>query len=120
MINQNPGSFKRGMATVLLAAINNSRRFHRAEPFRAWTGLMPCPHQSSHIQRFELGVTKERPARVKRGSYQAAHYASHWGSGLGAICDRQVKVGKTHKQAVGLVMWHRASRVYTMLKEGRT
>ncbi len=39
---------------------------------------------------------------------------------MGAIYYRQmVELGKTHKQAMGVVMSHLASRVYTVLKEDR-
>ncbi len=39
---------------------------------------------------------------------------------MGAIYYRQmVELGKTHKQAMGVVMSHLASRVYTVLKEER-
>ena len=39
---------------------------------------------------------------------------------MGAIYYRQmVELGKTHQQAMGVVMSHLASRVYTVLKEDR-
>jgi hypothetical protein len=52
--------------------------------------------------------------------YQAAHYARIWDPEMGAIYYRQmVELGKTHKKAMGVVMSHRLSRVYAVLKEQR-
>jgi transposase len=108
------------VAPLLLAAIGNVHRFRSAKAFCQWTGLMPRSHQSSHTQRLGLGMTKAGPARVKRALYQAAHYARIWDPEMGAIYYRQmVELGKTHKQAMGVVMSHLASRVYTVLKEER-
>jgi hypothetical protein len=104
----------------LLAAIGDIHRVHSAKALRQWAGVMPRSHQSSHTQRLGLGMTKAGPARVKRAPYQAAHYARIWDPGLGAIYYRQmVDLGKTHKQAMGVVMSHLLSRVYTVLKEER-
>ena len=109
------------IAPLLLAAIGDIHRFPNAKALCQWAGVMPRSHQSSHTQRLGLGMTKAGPARVKRALYQAAHYARIWDPGLGAIYYRQmVELGKTHKQAMGVVMSHLLRRVYTVLKEERT
>ena len=118
-LNTIPGIGPR-VGPLLLAAIGDIQRFRNSKALRQWTGLMPRSHQSSHTQRLGLGMTKEGPARVKRALYQAAHYARIWDPEMAAIYYRQmVELGKTHKQAMGVVMSHLLSRVYTVLKEER-
>ncbi|HZA24292.1 MAG TPA: IS110 family transposase [Dehalococcoidia bacterium] len=118
-LNTIPGIGPR-VGPLLLAAIGDVHRFPSAKALRQWAGVMPRSHQSSHTQRLGLGMTKEGPPRVKRALYQAAHYARIWDPEMGAIYYRQmVELGKTHKQAMGVVMSHLLSRVYTVLKEER-
>jgi len=118
-LNTIPGIGPR-VGPLLLAAIGNIHRFHSAKALRQWAGVMPRSHQSSHTQRLGLGMTKAGPARVKRALYQAAHYARIWDPEMAAIYYRQmVELGKTHKQAMGVVMSHLLSRVYTVLEEER-
>jgi len=108
------------IAPLLLAAIGDAGRFHSAKAFCQWTGVLPRSHQSSNTQRLGLGMGKAGPARVKRALYQAAQYARRWDPELAALYHRQmVDYGKTHKQAMGAVMSHLATRVYTVLKEQR-
>lgn len=67
-----------------------------------------------------LGITKAGPARAKRALYQAAQAARRYDPQLAAVYFRQmVDYGKTHKQAMGTVMSHLASGIYTDLKEDR-
>jgi transposase len=118
-LNTIPGIGPR-VGPLLLAAIGDVHRFPSAKSLRQWAGVMPRSHQSAHTQRLGLGMTKEGPARVKRALYQAAHYARIWDPELGAIYYRQmVELGKTHRQAMGVVMSHLLSRIYTVLKEQR-
>jgi hypothetical protein len=118
-LNTIPGIGPR-VGPLLLAAIGDVHRFPSAKSLRQWAGVMPRSHQSANTQRVGLGMTKEGPARVKRALYQAAHYARIWDPELGAIYYRQmVELGKTHKQAMGVVMSHLLSRIYTVLKEQR-
>jgi transposase len=118
-LNTIPGIGPR-VGPLLLAAIGGVHRFPSAKSLRQWAGVMPRSHQSSNTHRLGLGMTKEGPARVKRALYQAAHYARIWDPEMGAIYYRQmVELGKTHKQAMGVVMSHLLSRIYTVLKEQR-
>ena len=110
----------RTVAPVLLAAIGDVGRFHNAKAFRQWTGVIPRSHQSSGTRRLGMPITKAGPARVKRALYQASECARRWDPQLASIYFRQmVGYGKTHEQAMGSVMSHLATRVYTLLEEKR-
>jgi len=107
-------------APLLLASIGDINRFRDAKAFCQWTGILPRSHQSSRTQVLGMSMAKAGPARVKRALYQSGEYARRWDPDLAAVYFRQmVDYGKSHKQAMGAVMTHLATRIYVVLKEQR-
>jgi transposase len=108
------------IAPLLAASIGDINRFHNAKAFCQWTGILPRSHQSSRTQLLGMSMAKTGPARVKRALYQAGECARRYDPDLAKVYFHQmVDYGKTHKQAMGAVMTHLATRIYAVLKEQR-
>jgi transposase len=107
-------------APTILAAVGTPQRFHSQAAFRGWTGVVAHASQSADSDAKGLPMTKAGPRRVKLALYQAAEIARQWDPQLAKIYyDQMVHKGKPHYKAIGAVMSHLASRIYTVLTQQR-
>jgi len=107
-------------APIFLACIGDPARFRSQSAFASYTGVVPAARQSSQSEAKGLRMTKAGPAIMKWALFQSGQIGRRYDPQLAWVYYREmVYRGKNHKQAMGAVMSHVASRVLTVLREDR-
>ena len=105
-------------AEVVLAYIDNPRRFARNKQVGAYFGLVPCQDASADVNR--LGhITRQGPATVRKYLVEAAWQGIRRSPSLGAY-SRRIGQGKKERRKIALVATaHHLVRVmHGMLRSG--
>lgn len=107
-------------APIFLAGVGNPHRFRNQSAFANWNGVVPGARQSSNLEAKGLRMTKAGPPIMRCSLFLAGEVGRQWDPHLARVYHRAVVYhGKNHKQAMGAVMSHLASRILAVMRDGR-
>lgn len=99
----------------ILLEIGSVSRFESARSLVAYFGINPTIKQSGD-KHYKVGMSKDGSPYARSILYTAAENVKNYEPYFQAIYERQIRAGKKHRSAVGVVMSKLTRVIYGMLK----
>jgi transposase len=105
------------IASALIGAMGDVRRFRNAKTVVSYCGLAPRKKQSGNKDLQGMPLTKAGKRIIKKYLHLAGETARQWDPQLANLYFRLRKAGKSHTKAMGSVAAHMSTRAYAILKK---
>lgn len=106
-------------AAIILAEMQDWKRFESAKQFAAYIGLTPREYTSGSSVRGRPQLSRIGSSRLRKALYLPAVVAKHYNPLIKAFCEKLLSRGKHKMQVIGAAMRKLAHLVYGVLKSNQ-